>query len=233
MAQNNVSQQFNLYDIFDELKEKQAESRKIDIKQLEDQLSKEDEWKADKQTFFQGDYDVFVNNDMVIIIDKIANNVFFLKDNDNIIINFIQSLEDFIFNKLPEIEIAPEAKQIEAEVDGYKLYVNVYNEEAGISKMDVSKTIKRFIYNNYVVKNMKNSINTEEEQENDSSSFRVEIKKEKGVITVKGDTIKIKEMLKSHGFKWNKDQKCWEKKGQDGIDIVEETINFLEENELD
>jgi len=62
----------------------------------------------------------------------------------------------------------------------------------------------------------------------EQTDFKITITKKHGVITVKGDTVKIKDMLKNHGFKWDKDQKVWKKSSEDGIDITEKTIEFLE-----
>jgi len=191
---------------FDELKEKQMISFRIS------DLKFNNGW-GDKSEFFQGDYEVYVNSDMIIVFDKINDKAFLIRDKDNEIIEFMRRFEDYIFNKLPATQI--NEKEFDVEFEGSKIHVTLYKNELGIDKTEINKVIRHFLYSNYIIK--------KDEQEN----FRIEIFKDKDIITVRGDTVKIKDLLKNLGFEWDKDRKVWKKKNSNGIDTIKKILEKI------
>lgn len=187
--------------VFDKLEEREA---------IVYELEENNDMKEGKNkvSFFQGDIEVYSDSE-IIIVDKVANKVYYLKDRS--VVDFIKRFEDFIFNKLPEINIGE--KEFEVDFEGYTIHVRNYGNELGVSKTEVSRVIKRFVYKNYAVK---------------KGNFRIEIEKKDGTLIVRGDTDVLKEVLKKLGFSWNKDKKEWEKKGTDEKEEVKKVLKEVD-----
>ena len=194
-------------DKFNELKEKQ-----ILVFRLSEVELNEEGW-GSKTTFFNGDYEVNTNSGMIIFIDRVGDRIYLIRDKDNELVKFLQSLEDYFFDKLPStINSTSGSEQVEFE--GNIFHVNIYKDELGVNKKEINKAIRNFIYSNYVVKRL-------QQQE---ESFRVEIIRKNGVVIVKGDTLKIKELLKTLGFEWDKDKKEWRKKNGNETEVIKKIL---------
>jgi len=146
-----MEKQLILENIFAELKEKQVYPYKSsDIQSILNELN--NKWKdINKQTLFQGDYEIFVKDDIIVLFDNVNKIIYFIKDNEREVVKVLRKLENYIFEKLPEI-ITTDKNHVEIDFNEYKFHVNVYEKEIGVSKIEVNRFIKRFIYNNYVLK---------------------------------------------------------------------------------
>jgi len=196
-----------IVDKFNELKEKQILVFRLSEVELSDRG-----W-GSKTLFFNGDYEVDVNSDMIILIDRVGDRAYLIRDKDNEIVKLLQRLEDYFFNKLPStINNTSGSEQVEFE--GNIFHVNIYKDELGVSKKEINKAIRNFIYSNYVVKR------TQQEE-----SFKIEIIKKNGVVIVKGDTLKVKELLKTLGFEWDKDKKEWRKKNGNETEVIKKMLD--------
>ena len=48
---------------------------------------------------FNGHYEIYVNQNMIVIVDRFSNKIHFVKDSEAKIIKFMKEVQDYIFSK--------------------------------------------------------------------------------------------------------------------------------------
>ena len=214
-----------IQEAFSLLKEKQASIFGFSIAYTVEKLK----WKNKKM--FSGDFEVFIEKDMVIIVDKVESRVFFVRDSTAEVIEFMEKLEEVVFKVIPNAD--PTSEKMEFDVNGYKIHAYVYSEEGeiGVRKSEVSLLIKQFIQDNYILKkreDVKGGGKPIDNLKEIEKRLRVKISvKGKNQVTIEGKTFDIRETLKKLGFKWDSVSKAWVKEAEDTTKSINELVAEL------
>jgi len=215
-----------IQEAFSLLKEKQVAIYGFSIAYAVEKLP----WRKEKM--FQGDFEVFIEKDMIAIVDKVESRVFFIRDSTAEVIEFMKKLEEVVFKVIPNTD--PTSEKMEFDVSGYEIHAYVYKEEGeiGVRKSEVSLTIKQFIQDNYILKkreDVKGGGKPIDNLKEIEKRLRVKISvRGKNQVTIEGKTFDIRETLKKLGFKWDSVSKAWIKEAEDTTKSINELVAELE-----
>lgn len=183
------------------------------------------EWK--KESFFNGDFEVY-SGDKSVLIDKVSGVGYVLPQKDNKVIEFLQKLEKVVLEEMPQ------KLEDEHDVDGYKIEAYVYDDTPFVPKMEISQIVSQFVNDNYKAEEEEGKTNNTTLQKQAKEieqklKVKVEMKGQggKSFIIVHGNTFAIKDRLKEMGFRWDKEKKQWSKEGD------EETLSHTLEKLLE
>ena len=203
--------------IFQALKEKQMVIINVISESIIEQVKS---WKSIK--LFNGHYEIYTNEDMIVIVDRIGNRFYFVKDSEGEIVKFMKKVEDYIFNVLPNSYVPTGIEELKFKIEGYERYefsARVYNDELRISPYEVNKKIRSFLFDNYIVKRKEDIIPSEKR-------MWISILREGNVMYIKGDTEEISDFLQRLGFQFDKEQGVWKKEVSESevktiVDIIQ------------
>ena len=204
-------------EVFEGLKEKQMMVLGIISESVIEELKS---WKNAKA--FNGHYEIYVNQNMIVIVDRLSNKIYFVKDSEAEIIKFMKEVQDYIFSKMSNNINVPAGVEITFKIRNYKFHAKVYENEIGVSPTEVNDRIRSFLFANYVVKKKEDILKTDKK-------IRISIIKDGNMISIKGDTEELSDFLQKQGFQYDKERDIWKKEvNGNGTTVMANIIKSIE-----